>query len=71
MLHSVGPGKAPRSCRFQSSRISRSHGVPINSKAKYSIRCDAAPNSTLNKKSFLYICIFIRSLAQLFFTDTR
>lgn len=46
--NSVGPGIAPRSCFFQSSRISSSHGVPINSNAKYSIRCDAAPSSTIS-----------------------
>lgn len=46
MQSSVGPGIAPRSRNFQSARISSIHGVPINSSAKYSIRCDAAPRNT-------------------------
>lgn len=49
MQTSVGPGIAPRSCNFQSAKISSSHGVPMISRAKYSIRCDAAPNSTEKK----------------------
>lgn len=47
MQHSVGPGNAPRSCFFQSARISIIHGVPMNSSARYSMRCDAAPSSTV------------------------
>lgn len=49
--HSVGPGIEPRSCNFQSAKISSIQGKPMNSSARYSIRCDAAPKRT--------ICFFV------------
>lgn len=55
MQHSVGPGIAPRSCFRQSSSISSSHGVPMNSNAKYSIRCDAAPSRTIINQTDRYL----------------